>query len=138
MPPERRQLVIDLETTAIVRAQSGPIGWLVLEAIASHAPPGRVVVEVRCSSRSLAVIVGVSKDSAARAIRSLTDAGIVECVDHREARSGRFSSTTYRVDLASAGITVVSVSQNTAPAAVVTDSVPTISRSPGDQLSLLD
>ena len=137
MPPERRQLLIELETALAVRAQAGPIGWLVLEAIASHAPPGRVVVEVRCSSRSLAGIVGVSKDSVARAFRSLTDAGIVERVDHREERSGRFSSTTYRVDLASAGITVVTASQNAAPEAVVTHPMPTTSRAPGDQLSLL-
>jgi hypothetical protein len=137
MQPERRQLVIDLAAAFAVRSQAGPIGWLVLEAIASHAPPGRAVVEVRCSSRSLAGIVGVSKDSVARAFRSLTDAGVVDRVDHREERSGRFSSTTYRVDLASAGITVVTVSQSTAPAALVTDPVPTISRAPGDQLSLL-
>ena len=63
MPPERRQLLIELETALAVRAQAGPIGWLVLEAIAAHASTGRRVVEVRCSSRSLAGIVGVSKDS---------------------------------------------------------------------------
>ncbi len=104
-----------------------------LEAIAAHAPPGRTVVEVRCSSRSLAAIVGVSKDSVARAFRSLADVGIIERVDHREERSGRFSSTTYRVDLASAGLTVVTVSQNIAPVATASD----LPRSPGDQLSLL-
>lgn len=136
MPPDRRQLVIDLDTTGVVRAQVGPIGWLVLEAIAAHAPPGRTVVEVRCSSRSLAAIVGVSKDSVARSFRSLTDAEIVERVDHRDERSGRFSSTTYRVDLASAGITVVTVSHKAAPAAV-TDPVRADPRTPSDQLSLL-
>ncbi len=129
--------MIDLDTAAIVRTQTGPIGWLVLEAIAAHAPPGRTVVEVRCSSRSLAAIVGVSKDSVARAFRCLIDAGIVERVDHREERSGRFSSTTYRVDLASAGLIVVAVSQNATAATVVTDPVPTDPRTPGDQLSLL-
>lgn len=133
MPPDRRQLVIDLDTAAIVRAQVGPIGWLVLESIAAHATPGRSVVEVRCISRSLALIVGVSKDSVARAFRCLIDAGIVERVDHREERSGRFSSTTYRVDLASVGLTVVTVSQNIAPVATASD----LPRSPGDQLSLL-
>jgi DNA-binding transcriptional ArsR family regulator len=137
MRPDRRQLVIDIETAAVVRAQSGPIGWLVLEEIATHAPPGRAVVEVRCSSRSLAAVLGVSKDSVARAFRSLTDAGSVERVDHREERSGRFSSTTYRVDLASAGITVVAVSHNTAPACVVTNPAHIVSHAPGDQLSLL-
>jgi hypothetical protein len=133
MLPERRQLVIDLDTAGSVRAQAGPIGWLVLEAIAAHAPPGRTVVEVRCSSRSLAAIVGVSKDSVARAFRCLIDAGIVERVDHREERSGRFSSTTYRVDLASAGLTVIAVSHDAAPATTASDAP----RIPGDQLSLL-
>ncbi|WP_208027468.1 hypothetical protein [Rhabdothermincola sediminis] len=133
MLPERRQLLIDLDTAAVVHAQAGPISWLVLEAIAADAPPGRAVVEVRCSSRSLAGIVGVSKDSVARAFRCLIDAGIVERVDHREERSGRFSSTTYRVDLASAGLTVVTVSHHAAPVATASD----LPRTPGDQLSLL-
>ncbi|MBK9179966.1 MAG: hypothetical protein IPM45_10445 [Acidimicrobiales bacterium] len=116
-----------------MRAQVGPTGWLVLEAIAAHAPPGRTVVEVRCSSRSLAAIVGVSKDSVARAFRCLIDAWIVQRVDHREERSGRFSSTTYRVDLASAGLTVVTVSHHAAPVTTASD----LPRTPGDQLSLL-
>jgi hypothetical protein len=133
MPPDRRQLVIDLDTAGVVRAQVGPTGWLVLEAIAAHAPPGRTVVEVRCSSRSLAAIVGVSKDSVARAFRCLIDAWIVQRVDHREERSGRFSSTTYRVDLESAGLTVIAVSLDAAPA--TTASAPP--RTPGDQLSHL-
>lgn len=133
MPPERRRLLIDLEAAVAVRAQAGPIGWLVLEAVAAHAAPGRAVVEVRCSSRSLAGIVGVSKDSVARSFRSLTDAGIVERVDHREERSGRFSSTTYLIDLATAGITVVAVSHDAFPATTASDPP----RTPGDQLSLL-
>jgi len=133
MLPERRQVLIDLNTAAVVRAEVGPIGWLVLEAIAAHAPPGRNVVEVRCSSRSLAGIIGASRDSVARAFRTLTDEGIVERVDHREERSGRFSSTTYLIDLAAAGIAVVTVSHQALP-------VPTAAhqqRTPGGQLSLL-
>jgi transcription initiation factor IIE alpha subunit len=137
MPHERRQLVVDIATAALVRGRVGPIGWLVVEAIAAHAPPGSGVVEVRCSSRSLGEVVGVSKDSVARAFRSLTDAGIVERVDHRDEHSGRFASTTYRVDLAATGITVVAVSQTAAPASTATDQQSTDSRAPGDQLSLL-
>lgn len=134
---ERRQLVIDVNTAALVRGEVGPISWLVVEAIAAHAPPGRGVVEVRCSSRSLAEVVDVSKDSVARAFRSLTDAGIVERVDHRDERSGRFASTTYRVDLAAAGISVVAVSQTAGPVSPATDHRDDHSSPPGDQLSLL-
>lgn len=137
MRPERRQLVIDVDAAAFVRGRVGPIGWLAVEAVAAHAPPGSGVVEVRCSSRSLAEVVGVSKDSVARGFRSLTDAGIVERVDHRDERSGRFASTTYRVDLAAAGITVATVSQTAAPVSTATDQRRTDSRAPGDQLSLL-
>jgi DNA-binding transcriptional ArsR family regulator len=137
MPRERRRLVIDLDTAALVRTQFGPTGWLVLEAIAAHASPGRGVVEVRCSSRSVAGMVGVSKDSVARALRCLTGAGLVERVDHREERSGRFSSTTYLVDLAAAGITVVTVSHDDDPVPVPTGPPRTNQRTPGDQLSLL-
>jgi DNA-binding IclR family transcriptional regulator len=137
MPPERRQIVIDVDTGALMRGRVGPIGWLVLEAIAAHAPPGSRVFEVRCSSRSLAEILGVSKDSVARAFRALTDARIVERVDHRDEHSGRFASTTYRVDLAAAGITVVTVSQTAAPVMSATDHRDDHSSPPGDQLSLL-
>jgi DNA-binding MarR family transcriptional regulator len=91
MPPERRQLVIDLATAAAVRAQVGPSGWLVLEAVASHASGEGPVVEVACSTRSLAEVLGVSRDSVARALRLLAAVGIVERVDHRDDRSGRFS-----------------------------------------------
>lgn len=137
MPRERRQLVIDVDTAALVRGRVGPIGWLVVEAVAAYAPPGSGVVEVRCSSRSLAEVVGVSKDSVARAFRSLTDARIVKRVDHRDERSGRFASTTYRVDIAAAGITVVTPSQTAAPVSPATDHRDDHSSPPGDQLSLL-
>lgn len=79
----------------------------------------------------------MSKDSVARAFRSLTDAGIVERVDHRDERSGRFTSTTYLVDLAAAGISVVAVSQTAAPVSSATDHRDDHSSPPGDQLSLL-
>jgi len=137
MQPERRQLVIDLDTAALVRSRVEGTGWLVLEAIASRSPAGQAVVEVRCSTRALAEIVGVSKDSVARACRALADAGIARRVDHRDQGSGRFSSSTYVVDLAAAGLTVVAVSCTPAKVPPATDS-PSDSSSPlGDQLSLL-
>jgi DNA-binding MarR family transcriptional regulator len=99
MPPEKQHLVIDVDTAAQLRTQVGPIGWLVVEAIATQSPPGIGTVEALCSSRSLAGNVGVSKDSVARALRSLIDAGVIERVDRREASSGHFASSTYRIDL---------------------------------------
>jgi DNA-binding transcriptional ArsR family regulator len=137
MPPERRQLVIDLATAATVHAQVGPTGWLVLEAIASHTSGDGPVVEVACSTRSLAEVVGVSKDSVARALRCLTAVGIVERVDHRDDRSGRFSSTSYLVDLAAAGITVRAVSDTTASAPTARASSRNRRAPYCDQLSLL-
>ncbi len=137
MPPERRQLVIDLATAATVHAQLGPTGWLVLEAIASHASGDGPMVEVACSTRSLAEAIGVSKDSVARALRSLTAVGIVERVDHRDDRSGRFSSTSYLVNLAAAGITVLAVSDTTASAPTARASSRDRPTPHGDQLSLL-
>lgn len=137
MQPERRQLVVELVTAALVRGRVGSTGWLVLEAIASRSPAGQTVVEIRCSTRALAEIVGVSKDSVARACRVLADAGIARRVDHRDQASGRFSSTTYVVDLAAAGLTVVTVSSRPTTVPAATDPPRASSRPPGDQLSLL-
>jgi hypothetical protein len=129
--------VVDVDIATRLRGQVGPIGWLIVEAIAAHALPSSGVAEVRCSSRSLAGIVGVSKDSVARSFRALIDAGIIERVDHRDEHSGRFGSTTYRVDLAAAGVTVTTASHITPPVPPAKDSLRTAARSPGDQLSLL-
>lgn len=106
MQREQLRLVVDVEQTAIVRREAGPIGWVVVEVIAAHARPGDRVIELACSSRSLAEVVGVSKDSAARALRRLMTLGVVERVDARDQGSGRFAATTYLLDLAACGIEV--------------------------------
>lgn len=116
MPPERRKfVVVDVTAVEDLRVQIGPIGWVVLEAMASQAPPGRGVMEVACSARSLARVVGVSKDTVARSLAGLIGRRIVERVHHRDELSGRFTSTTYRVDLALVGITVVDARHDSAP-----------------------
>ena len=56
------------------------------------------------SCRSLAAEVGVSKDAVARALHRLVAAGVVKRAHHREAGSGRFGVSGYRVDLAAAGL----------------------------------
>lgn len=139
MPPERRQLVIDLDAADVVRERVGPVAWLVLEAFASRAPAGQPVIEVPHSSRALAATVSLSKDSVARALRRLTDVGIVERVDHRHEQSGRFGPTTYRVDLATVGLRVNSVSDSIRDTStVVAPRVNDKDRRIGNQLSLLD
>jgi DNA-binding transcriptional MocR family regulator len=137
MQHERRQLVIDLDRAVTVRGRVGGTGWLVLEAIASRSPAGQPVVEIRCSTRALAEIVGVSKDSVSRACRVLAEGGIVRRVDHRDQRSGRFSSTSYVVDIAAAGLTVVTVSHTPATVAPATERPRDGSDPLGDQLRLL-
>lgn len=136
MPPERRGLLIDVDLALRVRREVGPVAWLVLEAIATFAPPGAGVAEVACSARSLAGLVRVSKDTVARSLASMIALGVVERVDHRDELSGRFLSTTYRVDLSTVGISVVA--PQPAESASST-SAPTRSagRNPAAQLSLL-
>jgi DNA-binding transcriptional ArsR family regulator len=110
MRPERRRLIIDPEVAAPVRASVGATAWFVLEAVAFDAPTGREAVEMECTSRRLSEHLGMSKDSAARALRRLAAAGIVERTDYRDPRSGRFGSSIYVIDFGAAGLTVEAVS----------------------------
>jgi hypothetical protein len=136
MPPERRLLLIDVDMAREVRREVGPVGWLVLEAIAAFAPPGAAVTEVTCSARSLAGLVRVSKDTVARSLASMIALGVIVRVDHRDETSGRFLSTTYRVDLSTVGISVV-VPQARAQASSTSAPTRPPARSPAAQLSLL-
>ena len=87
----------------------GPVGWVVLEAIASLAPPdagrgrGGSAAHGRWPGWS-----GLSKDTVARSLASLIALGDRRArFDHRDELSGRFLSATYRVDLSTVGISVV-------------------------------
>ncbi len=106
MPPERWHLVIDVEKAAVARRQLGPVTWVVLEAIASSTTDGRGR-EAACSSRSLAELVGVSKDAVARSIRTLIEQGLVVRSEQRDEVTGRFGPVRYQLDFAAVGITVV-------------------------------
>jgi DNA-binding MarR family transcriptional regulator len=103
---ERRRLEIELATAGPIRDRVGPLAWFVLETLAVRTSPGGSVVEVVGSTRELAVTMGTSKDTVARALRALTAAGVVQRFDHRDHRTGRFVSTTYRVDLAACGLSL--------------------------------
>ena len=136
MSPEGRRLLIDVDAALALRSEVGPVGWLVLEAIASVAPAREGAVEVACSARSLAELVGVSRDTVARSLRSLAHMRIVGRIDHRHELSGRFGATTYRVDLSSVGITVAASHPTLLGTAVSADK-PDLPSPPVDQLSLL-
>jgi hypothetical protein len=136
MLPERRHLVIDLDPASAMRLEVGAVAWVVLEAMAGLAPAGSDVVEVACSARSLGELLGTSKDTVARALRSLLELGVVERIDHRHELSGQFSGSTYQVALARVGlsVTVSTPDARGAPGSTVRTSA----RTSSDQLNLLD
>lgn len=106
MRPEGRRLVVDVEVAPAVRAAVGPTAWFVLEALAERCPPHCASAEVEVSTRQLSGVLGLSKDSVARALRVLASRGLVRRTDRRDRRSGRFQASSYVVDLAAAGLAV--------------------------------
>jgi hypothetical protein len=133
--------VVDWRRAETVRPAVGPAAWFVLETLAAEATSTGPRVEVECNTRGLAEIVGLSKDTVARAMRRLAAAGLVARVDRRDYRTGRFASTTYVVDLDVAGVRVDTVPDSAAVARC--DTVPAASRPSAEpdeanaQLSLL-
>jgi hypothetical protein len=136
MQPERRHLVVDLDAASAVRLEAGPVPWVVLEGMAGLAPAGSSLVEVACSARLLADLLGTSKDTVARALRSLLELGVVERLDHRDELSGQFLGSIYQLDLARVGLSVTVSTPDTRTAPEPT--VRTYSRTAADQLNLLD
>ena len=106
MPPERRRLVVDIERAPAVRAAVGPAAWFVLEALAERCPPRSPAAELEVSTRQLSTVLGLSKDSVARALRVLASHGLVGRTDHRDSRTGRFLASIYVVELTAAGLAV--------------------------------
>lgn len=144
MPRERAVLVIDTAVAEPVRAEVGPVAWFVLESLAGTASPRQRGLEVAAGTRQLAAAVSLSKDTVARTMRRLGDAGVVERVDHRDSLSGRFGSTVYVVDLAAAGLAVEHRDRDTETVHVslqrttATPRQPSLSAADDRQLSLLD
>jgi hypothetical protein len=129
-PIGRRRVGVDWGPAEAVRAAVGPTAWFVLEALAAEATTNGPRVEVECNTRGLAELVGLSKDTVARAMRCLAAAGIVARVDRRNYRTGQFASTTYVVDLDAAGILIDTAPDVATPAGC--DTVPA-SRQPSIQ-----
>ena len=64
-----------------------PSAWVVLEELAVAASNEGVL---STNVRQLGAALGLSKDTAARALRTLIRVGLVERLDERDAGSGRF------------------------------------------------
>jgi hypothetical protein len=109
MTADDRRLVLDLTRAEQVRRTVGPTPWVVLEALAGRSKRSAPSVEIESSSRDLGEVLGLSKDTVARALRTLARADLVRRVDRRNDRTGRFAATTYVVDLVAAGLTVWAV-----------------------------
>lgn len=80
------------DTPAAAARLLGPTAFaalVVLAADAGRAPDGSLVVAV--SARSLASLLGVGKDAAARALRALAAAGLLEVAPQAKGRAGRFA-----------------------------------------------
>jgi DNA-binding transcriptional ArsR family regulator len=82
---------------ADVRRAVGPVAWCALEYLAASPPFGHGDEDaVAASVRSLAVGLGVSKNTAHRALAVLRAAGLVQPVQSR-CGTGRFDAGCYRL-----------------------------------------
>jgi len=81
-----------------LRRQLGPVAWCALEDITEDAQVDALGRRVAITSvRRLAAQLGVSKDTAARALLRLRHAGLVEPLTPTRGGTGRFGHATYLV-----------------------------------------
>ena len=83
MSSEPRPVTV-LPAGADARTTVGPFAWVVFEDMASRSGTGEVPVVVADSVRSVASRLAFSKDTVARALRRLSEAGLVERIVERE------------------------------------------------------
>lgn len=79
-----------------LRRHLGPASWTVLEAMMQRASETDGGLAVGVSIRSLASSLGLSKDTIARSVRRLRDAGLVSSIQRRDS-SGAFAAGSYRL-----------------------------------------
>lgn len=99
MPRERQRtsLVIGPSSSGLRRTLD-PAAWVVLEEMLLRSTAVGVHRVVRVSVRSLAGSLGLAKDTAARAIRRLRAAGLVDGVQQRTA-AGAFGIGVYVITI---------------------------------------
>lgn len=97
-PIDCRVLVLTGPARAL-RRRLGPTAWTVLEELLLDAAVSESMV-VETHVRRVAEGVGISKDSAARALRRLIAEGIVSRHSSRDVRTGGFGRSVYALHLA--------------------------------------
>ncbi len=99
--PAPEPTVVVAARARALRCAVGVTAWAALEELlldAAPHPSGRLGAQV--SSRVLAVRLGISKDTAAGALRRLTSVGLVRREDHRDRASGVFARSVYVIEAA--------------------------------------
>lgn len=96
MPESPLRSVVVGAAASELRRALGPTSWLVMEELLmrSTGPADACIASV--SVRGLAASLGLSKDTACRAIRRLRDAGLVRVTQQRTV-AGIFDSGTYLI-----------------------------------------
>ncbi len=92
-----------------LRCRLGPASWTVLEAMMQRASETDAGLAVAVSIRSLAASLGLSKDTIARSVRRLRDAGLVSSIQRRDT-SGAFAAGSYRLAVPRSCLSLVSSS----------------------------
>lgn len=96
-----RQLVLT-DAAHGLRRRLGPTAWTVLEELLLDAADGESLL-VETHVRRIAEGVGISKDTAARALRHLIAQGVVTRSSGRDVRSGCFGRSVYVLHLEGIG-----------------------------------
>lgn len=116
MPLERHRrpvtLVVDSDAAGRVLRKVGPSAWAVLHALACRTSPTGRGHQADTNVRELASELGISKDTVARAVNKLIAAKLIRRSSFTHDEAGRFATRTYNIDLATAGIEVMTKGPN--------------------------
>ncbi len=122
-----RSVVVGAASSELRRAL-GPTSWVVLEELLLRSHGTNEECVARVSVRSLAASLGLAKDTAARAIGRLRDAGLVTVAQQRT-EAGIFDTGSYVIAIPN-GVTLI------APTAAASQSRARVGRHDSSQLSL--
>lgn len=90
-----RSIVVAFEASAL-RRDLGPTSWMVLEELLLRSTGPVDACAARVSIRALAASLGLSKDTACRAIRRLRNPGLLTITQQRTV-AGIFDTGTYLI-----------------------------------------